>query len=90
MAMDIWQNFRATTDNIAEREPSYAEAFPSAMRCRYGNVGIPAFRSGRGTEGQCLIIGWPGRARPSKANLEQGGEASLKALCMSIIDRSRK
>src|SRR5262245_39181639 len=49
--LDIRQNFRATTDNIAEREPSYAKALSRAMQVsNYANVGFPAFRSGRGTQ----------------------------------------
>jgi len=51
--LDIWRNFRATTDNIAEHELSYAKALPRAMQVSNdANVGFPAFRSGRGTEGR--------------------------------------
>src|SRR5262245_27381675 len=48
--LDIRQNYRATTDNLAEREPSYATAFPRA------NVGFPAFH--RPAASTCSVSRW--------------------------------
>ena len=52
--LDIRQNYRAATENIAEREPSYATAFPGAKQVPTTDCRLSGASPGRGSEGQCL------------------------------------